>query len=160
MWVFTYYFIGAYIKKHNIKISNIKGLVILFFSLLLSFILYFIARTNESFTFYCEYFEFTTLISSVMIFLLCFNIKTEKIPKIINKAITSVSDLSLGTYLMSYIVDIVVYINLLEATQISNKVELYYLPTVIFNFIVSLTLSKIINSIYNLLFKVWLKIKK
>ena len=91
------------------------------------------------------------LLSSTLLFIFILNLKLDRVPIILKKIITRISELSLGIYLISSIVD-----NLLYAHCFKNIIRFSingYLGIIPFVLIISTCLSIIIYYIYELIDK-------
>lgn len=151
IWPLTYYFLGSYIREFKIKISLKKGGVLLLgmFVLFGSFNFY----RNKGGLFewgqYNDYYSMMTIINSVLIFILCLQIKTEKIPYIIKKVILKISELSFGMYLVSSVFDKIIYAKLVAyVPQMTQRLE-WYIIVVPLIFTCSLITAQLLNILLN-----------
>ena len=147
----TYYFIGAYLNEYTIKIRK-PFLALLAFSVLLaeSVLSYYLVNTGKvSFAEYdysLGYGTFPTLIVTTCLFLMLYNIEIKN--KVSNQILTTISKITLEIYLISYLVDRLVYPYLKEYYFSDSAAMLpYYVLIVPFIFIVSVFLAIIINFI-------------
>ena len=103
----TYYFIGVYIRKYDIKIQTKKNILMLLAVILLSGI--FNCYKSYGLIFqkgeYVQWQSIQNVLASVLLFVWLKNINLEKWPNIIKRAIVKISELSLGIYLCSAIFD-------------------------------------------------------
>ena len=111
LYPMTYYFIGAYLKEYPPKLSKTKLFVLLIISLNL-FAVYNIYRswgnsiTSGSWTNWCS---FEQVIDTTLLFALLLKVKLDKAPKSVKYVLAKLSDLTLGTYLISYLFDRTIY---------------------------------------------------
>lgn len=159
----TYYFIGAYLKeyKDGINISAKKC----FFALLVLTVVFgsynFWRSHNVNFVWgkWNSWSGIENVIDTVLLFLCILKLNTKSLPTAAKKCFSTVSELSLGAYLLSWIFDDTFYRILNEhisATQ--NRLFFYPLivPTVFF---CSLALAWIVKLICRALLKLPEKIK-
>ncbi|MDD2409899.1 MAG: acyltransferase family protein [Bacilli bacterium] len=142
----TYYFIGSYINEYNVKIDKNKNLFLLFLFILIFSIFNFYRNYNHSFDYgiYTSWNSFENVIISVLVFIFLLNLKLTKLNLFFKKIIIKIAELSLGTYLLSYIADKLFYPILLENVESVKLTLNYFLPFVIFIFIYSNLLSYIL----------------
>lgn len=156
----TYYFIGLYLKEHNVKIKKINCiLIILSTSMLLGSISYY-KSYGKVFAWenYCNYNSFLVLILSVLIFIFILNLKIDK-DNFFTKAISRISKVSLGMYLVSYIFDNIFYKILNSNVNIENR--FIYMPIIVLIvFICSFILSNVVEAIKNIIINIFKKEKK
>lgn len=156
----TYYFIGAYLNEFRPKIKPIKNLIF-YIATGIIFGLYCIYRSyNHIFisAAYQSWNGFPVMIMSILLFVLIVNIKTEKFSSTTKLLLAKLSDLSLGAYLISSLVDDLVY-NFIEKIITNDLEEQFrYYPVCIFVIIVlSFLLSYLINNIYDILNSIFSK---
>lgn len=148
----TYYFIGAYIRKYDIKIKPKKNLlmlitVILFsglFNCYMSFGLVF--QKGE----HVQWQSIQNVLSAVLLFILIKDLNLEKWPNTIKKAVVKISELSLGIYLCSGIFDTIFYKVLCNQVPIMVERLNYFIIIAPIVFLCSTMLAAILNSIYML----------
>lgn len=136
-------------KEYDIKLSTKKT-----FFLLLSTLIIFSAfnyyrsypNTFASGT-YDSWGGFENVVTSTLSFLLILHLDLQKLPVSISKIILKISSLSFGTYLLSYIVDNVIYpyFNLL-VPNVLHRLNWYFIVVPLV-FICALTLSRIVTLI-------------
>lgn len=145
----TYYFIGCYLKENKININKIFNIILLVLSVFLSTIINLKQSTGNTFTFgiYNDWGSILNLIPSVLVFIFVINIDLENINKKISKIIIKISELSLGIYLTSAIIDDLIYYNYFSTNRLP------YFKIVPLVFLLSTSLSMIINIIYKLINK-------
>lgn len=163
IWPLTYYFIGAYIREFDIKISVRKNLFMIMMAVwgFGTFNYYRSYGGVFSAGAYTDWGGFENLIDSVLIFLLILHINLEKLNGILRKVILKISDLSFGTYLVSCIVDNVLYPQFNAIIkEVPLKLEWYFVVVPI-SFIISLLLSQIVNWASNsIIYAIQMKIQK
>ena len=147
----TYYFIGAYIREYGFKIKKFHTSLLLFSILLFSTIFYIVLSYNKNFVTrpFTEYGGPGTFIIAILVFGLLLNINVSKFPKLSNKFIVKVSEVSFGMYLFSYIIDKIVYKKFNSCILNVNDRFIYYFLIVPLIFFVAFILALIVNFIYN-----------
>lgn len=153
----TYYFIGCYLKEYKININKYVN-ILLFFSLtaLSSYINIIFSKGNcFKNEIYNNRGSIFNVLTAVLFFIFIINLNLNRMPKMISKIITKISNLSLGIYLLSVIADDLLYFHIFKDTNLySFKGYFTIIPLV---FILSIVLSIIINIIYKLIDKYILK---
>lgn len=149
LYPITYYFIGCYLKENKIKINKTLNTILFIAIITISTIINLKLSNGKNFVFdaFNDWGSIFNLIPSTLVFIFIININTDKISKIIKRIITKISELSLGIYLTSAIIDDLLYVNYFE------KNEIYYFKIVPLVFLLSTSLSMIINIIYKLINK-------
>lgn len=156
IWPLTYYFVGAYIKKYNVKYDVRKNFLLLI--IFIGIFCYFNYFRNVNMVYvdalYMQYFGFEAFIISVLLFILMLNLNLEKINDRVKKGIIAVSNLSLGIYLSSKVFDTVIY-TILKSKIVDVQVRiLFFVPVVLTVFVCSIILSIIVNYIYKILYNI------
>lgn len=149
----TYYFIGCYLQEYQIKMSKIKNILLIFISLIIFGSINYDASYNIPFLDYQTYNSIQFVVLSVLVFIFLVNIKINKAPKLVEKILIKMSDLSLGAYLSSYIFDMLIYPYF---NKISIRFSNYFiiLPIV---FVCSYILSMLVNGLINTFKKILIK---
>lgn len=163
----TYYFIGAYLSEFKIKVNSFK----LFIGYLI---------TGTIFGVYCFYRSynhvfvsgnwqnwngFPVMIISVLLFVFLSKIKTDNLNTTIKSILKKLSDLCLGAYLVSSLVDDLVYnfIGKMITNELNEQFK-YYPICVLTVIFLSFILSYLINVIYKILYtfvsKIYTLVKK
>ncbi len=147
LYPFTYYFIGAYIKEYDIKISKTKNGILLVMAMVLFGIYNFYRNYSRNFVMsdYVNFHSFESVVVSVLFFVFILHLDLKSLPNILKKMTTLISQLSLGTYLISYLSDKVIYVKLLEFCGSFQACIPYYPIAVLVVFIISNLLSAILN---------------
>lgn len=149
----TYYFIGAFIREYQPKISKKFLLISIITTLFFQTLSYVLLNNNELFSWniFGNYGSFLTLIISVLFFLLIYdiNLKNEKLKKII----TRISLISFDMFLLSYIVDKTIYPKISSYINRPIKYIVALIPTAIIIFICTYILSEIKNFIFTIIQK-------
>lgn len=160
----TYYFIGAYIKEYDIKMSKKKNLILFILCILIFGTYNFLRNYKSTFDYgiYSGWNGFENIISSTLIFIFLLHLDLSKINKLVEKIIIIVSELSLGTYLISYIVDAYIYPKILGLECIEGPIYLleYFIPIILGIFIISCILSSYIYIIMKIVKYIYEKLKK
>lgn len=111
LYPMTYYFIGAYLKEYPPKASKTKLFVLLIISLNL-FAVYNIYRSGKSNLMsasWTNWSGFEQVVDTSLLFALLLKVKLDNAPKPVKSVLAKLSDLTLGTYLISYIFDRIIY---------------------------------------------------
>ena len=150
----TYYFIGAYIKEYQVKISKLMCSLAIFAVVLFDVAAVKIQSKGLAYTTTIDgYGNLPVAILSVLIFLLLYDINVEG--QGAKNLFKTISSLSLGTFLVSYIFDRIIYSYLnAHVIDFPNRLKYYIIATPII-FFASIALSAVIEAIY----KLYLRIK-
>ncbi len=156
LYPITYYFIGRYLRDYPLKFSFKKKFLILISTLLVQtslcfFMNYGMLYPGTWFGFNdCGHFNLFTIVITVMIFSMFANVSIKN--KIISKSISTISLVTFEMYLISWVVDRIIY---KTGVFFDNVFEFfgYYVLYVGFDFIVSFVLAFIINKICVYLYK-------
>lgn len=144
----TYYFIGCYLKEYKINLNKCLNLILFFIVFVISSIinLYFSKENYFVWGIYNDWSSIFNVATSVLVFIFIINLNLNKIPNKINKIISKISELSLGIYLTSSIIDNFLYFHYFKNIDFfSFKGYFEIVPLVL---ILSTSLSIIINIIY------------
>lgn len=153
LYPLTYYFIGCYLKEYKININKYVNILLFFSLIVLSSYINIIFSKGDHFKneIYNNRGSIFNVLSAVLFFIFIINLNLNKMPKVISKIITKLSNLSLGIYLLSVIPDNLLYFHIFKDTNLySFKGYFTIIPLV---FILSIVLSIIINVIYKLIDK-------
>ena len=144
------YFVGCFINEYKIKLNKyILFPILILTAFLNTFILYFYAQggTLESLNI-SECYLFSVIIS-VLVFLLLYDIKCNK--KFVVKTIRFLSDVSFGTYLISYCFDDYIY----KSTLFLKSNPYYFVICVLVLTPIIFILSSIASYIVSLFIKIF-----
>lgn len=153
-WYITYpllyYFIGSYINEYKIRINSYINLFIMMLVLFLETLTTYFYFNNNYFGYeiFYGYGALPTVIVSVLIFLLLYD-KDVKC-KVVRFAVSSIAKVSFTMYLLSYIIDKIVYAELVQryGTATNGLILLKYLvPVVISVFVITYIVSFIVEEI-------------
>ena len=128
-----YYFMGAYILEYDIKIkSPALSLAALFGATVLFGATNFILRSGKLYgwTDYTLWGGLPTVVISVLLFITLRRISPQDPPKWIRAAVQWLSNITLGTYLLSYIFDVLVY-GLLNSRVTAVFMRIDWLPAAV-----------------------------
>lgn len=162
LYPITYYYIGAYIKEYDIKLSVKKTFILLLGALIVfsAFNYYRSYPGTFSHGAYNYWGGFENVITSTLSFLLLLHLDLKKIPYSLSKIIIKISNLSFGAYLLSYISDSVIYPYLIAAVpNMRHRLKWYFL-VIPLSFLLSLILSEIVTLICRLLHTIYNLTKK
>lgn len=149
MYPITYYYIGAYLSKYKPKISISKNIFLIVISTLLYALFNYYRSYGTKYVtgLWIDYSSIFVLIISVLFFNLLLNIKINNTSKK-DYFFKLISDSVLGAYLISCMFDLIVYKKLAKLV-VNAKDRIFYVPiTVIVVFILSLSLSILVELIY------------
>ena len=152
MYPLAYYFTGAYLREYGIK-ARTKTIIITFLISLFVFGAFNYYRSYGS-TFrtgsQINWGGIQTYLLTVMLFVMLSRIKTDNWSVGVKKFLWKVSDLALGTYLMSYVFDRVIYYDYLNRNVPVMQERLpWFLLCVPIVFILSNFASLILNAVAN-----------
>lgn len=153
----TYYFIGCYLREYKIHLNKYLNIFYFVLVIALSGIINICFSHDKLFVWgiHNDWGSIFNVLSSTLLFIFILNLNLDKIPIILKKIITRISELSLGIYLTSSIVD-----NLLYSHCFKGIIHFSingYLGIIPFILIISTCLSVIIHFIYELIDKYILK---
>jgi surface polysaccharide O-acyltransferase-like enzyme len=144
----TYYFIGAFLSEYPIKVKKLYLVLLAVLVLLVQTVItYFVPL----FLWMGDYGGFFNAIVAICVFLCLFDMNVTN--KASNSVITNISKITLEIYLISYVVDRLVYPQLLER-YFSNSSEMlpYIVVIILFVFAVSVLAANIVSYIQRKLF--------
>ena len=147
----TYYFLGCFIREFKPKLN----------AHLNAFLIIVLAFAFGSFNFYRsrgayfvsgiwqEWGALPNVIMTVLVFIFLLNLPSDRLPNPIKTALSHISDLTLGGYLLSYIFDQYFYEKLNAKVEVVTDRIVYFVPMVAVVAIFSLLLSLAVNLLYN-----------
>ena len=153
LYPITYYFIGCYINEYKPKIGKLKNVFLLLITLIISTIVNILISNGTTFVrdVHNDWGSTFNVLTSVLTFVLIINLNLDNVNKNISKFITKISELSLGMYLASAIVDNYIYFNVLD--KFSSCDFITYIIKVPIVVILSLIISLFINLLYKIIDK-------
>ena len=153
----TYYFIGCYLKEYKINISKITNILLFVIVLIISWLIniYFSKGNNFIWGVYNDWGSIFNVLTSTLIFIFIINLNLSKLSNKLKKIIVKISELSLGIYLTSSIVDDFLYFNYFKNIDFFSFFG--YFKIVLLVLLLSISLSVIINIIYKLIDKYIIK---
>lgn len=153
MYPITYYFIGSYIREYEVKINKYINIIILISLIFLQTIIMFYQAHGYIFTdkIRIDYNNLFTIATSTLLFILIY--KRESKGNIIPKIISKISQVSFNMYLISFIFDSVIYVELRKI--FTDKYSLFEIPllSIPIIFILSFISALIIDFIVKLLIR-------
>jgi len=150
LYPITYYLIGAFISEFDVKIRTWINLAIILLIILMNTILAIYVSHGSVFEWgiFNDWNGFGNVLLSTFAFIFIKHLNLEKVPAWTEKFILSVSELSLGIYLVSWIFDSLAYPVLnSNIPQVQNRL-FYYFLVVPLVFLGSALLAWMINIIY------------
>ena len=149
----TYYFIGCYIKEYNPKINKIYNIILLIIVLIISAIININLSKGSTFSWgiHNDWGSILNVASSVLVFVFIHNLNLSNLNIKLKRIIIKISELSLGVYLSSAIIDNFLYHNYFKNINFMNMIG--YIKIVPLVFILSISLSMIINFFYKMINK-------
>ncbi|MCI6789111.1 MAG: acyltransferase family protein [Mollicutes bacterium] len=149
----TYYFIGCYLKEYKVDLNKYLNILLFIIVLIVSSIinLYFSKGNYFKFGVYNDWGSIFNVLTSALVFIFIINLNLNKVPNKISKIISKISELSLGMYLNSSVIDDFLYFHYFKDIDFfSFKGYFKIVPLVL---ILSISLSIIINIIYKIIDK-------
>ena len=150
MYPITYFYLGRYMKEYPITIKPVSKLVlavIVFgFAGLFNYYRSYEGQFIESL--WNDNGSFLTTLQSVLVFSILSDVNYEKMSVPVKRIAAMVSELSLGAYLTSWILDLAVYEKLNQVASTMDRQILYFPVAVIVIFLGSLCLSAVIQLLY------------
>lgn len=146
----TYYFTGCYIREYGTKIKNIYLIIALVVAVFGfgTFNFYRCYGMPFSTSNYVYWYGIEPYVMSVLIFLIIKNLKLDNINVKVKFVLWKVSDLVLGTYLLSFIFDAIYYYEFLNKNTTDFYARFPFMPLMILCVFVSALISSgIINLI-------------
>lgn len=154
VYPFTYYFIGAYIRDYQEDLKSKKITAILFYCLiiLINSSVNVIISYNQNFvwTKMVDYGGIQNVLSTTALFIFLSSINLGSTDSFFARTIAKISKLSFGMYLLSWIMDQIVYHRLNEPIPVIQERFKFYIVAVPVVFIGSMILSAVANGIYKL----------
>lgn len=153
----TYYFIGCYIKEYKPNIKKKTNIIYILLTLIISVAINIYLSNNTIFNrgIHNDWGSILNVLLSIFIFIFIINLDLKKLNNKIKRIIVKLSELSLAIYLSSSVIDNFIYYHFLkEYTKCSIKGYITLIPLI---FILSTSLSMIMNYIYYLLNKYIIK---
>lgn len=156
-WTFlyplTYYFIGCYLREYKINIKKYKNILLFFICLVISTLVNIYVSNGNNFVrgIFNDWGSILNILTSSLIFNLIININLQNINIKVKRIIVKISELSLGIYLTSGIVDLFLYFDYFKDVDFFSFIG--YFKIVPFVFVLSSGLSMIINMIYKIIDK-------
>lgn len=149
----TYYFIGCHLREYKINIKAYKNILLFLVCLIISSLINIYTSKGSSFVWgtHNDWGSILNILTSSLVFIFIINLNLQKINIKVKKIIIKISELSLGMYLTSAVVDNFLYFNHFKNTNFLNYQG--YFKIVPLAFIISISLSMIINFIYKIIDK-------
>lgn len=147
-----YYFLGAYLRKYEIKISTKLNVILLIILVILDGVFNFYRSYNSQYIWgtWNSYYSAIVMLTTFLTFNLFLKIKIKEGKIILEKILKTISDACLGAYLISCCFDIFFYEKLAQMVP-EYKDKILYAPLmVLIVFICSIATSILLNYIYNL----------
>lgn len=153
LYPITYYFIGCYLRENKININRGLNIVLFFLSIIISAFVNIHLSIGNTFAFgiFNDWGSILNVIPSVLIFIYIMNINMERLSIKIKRIIVKISELSLGIYLTSAIIDDLLYRNYFQNVNFMSFFG--YFKIVPLTFILAISLSIVINIIYKVINK-------
>lgn len=119
----TYFFIGKYLREYSIKMSTKKLFLFMIIVVILAGSYNYYRSYGGAFLWgrWQDYGSFWITIQSVLVFSILIKVKYEKVSPLIKKICEIMADCSLGAYLISYIFDNIVRVNLSDFIDVNQQ---------------------------------------
>lgn len=153
----TYYFIGCYLKEYKVNINKYLNVLLFVIVLIVSSLINIHFSNGNKFVWgiYNDWGSIFNVLTSVLVFIFVINLNLGKVSNKISRVIVKISELSLGMYLTSSMIDDFLYFHYFKDINFfSIKGYFEIVPLVL---ILSISLSMIINVIYKLIDKLIVK---
>lgn len=149
----TYYFIGCYLREYKINIEKYKNILLFLLCLILSTLINIFVSKGNIFVWgtHNNWGSIFNILTSSLTFIFILNLNLEKLNTNIKNIITTISELSLGIYLTSAIVDNFLYLHCFKNINLLNIQGYFKIVPLVF--ILSTFLSLIINFLYKIIDK-------
>ncbi|MGN0452404.1 MAG: acyltransferase [Ruminococcus sp.] len=148
----TYYFVGAYLRRHKEELKIKAGYAFLIFlGIFTVFGIYTLSRTQGialSVFSWTDYKSPGIFALSVSLFVFINSINFKRVPGFIKKAAGKLSDLAFGAYLGSWIADYLFYPHLKSHVVGIDNMLWFYIPAVLFELTVAFIISFFANLVY------------
>lgn len=153
----TYYFIGCYLREYKINLKKVVNVFLFFIAVLVSSLINIYLSFENDFVWgvHNSWGSIFNVLSSTLIFIFIINLDLSKIPIRLNRIISKISELSLGIYLTSAIVDNFLYNHYFDNINFLSVMN--YFKIVSFVFLLSTGLSMIINVLYKIIDKYFIQ---
>ena len=150
----TYYFTGCYIREYGTKIKNVFLIIALVIAIFGFGTFNFYRCYGSTFTTanYVYWYGIEPYVMSVLIFLIISKLKLENINVKAKFVLWKISDLVLGTYLVSFIFDSIYYYEILNKNTPDFYARFPFMPLMVLWVFVSALLSSAILNIICLLY--------
>jgi len=148
LYPITYYFVGCYLNEYNINISKKRNIIYILITLLASTIFNIIISNNSSFVWgiHNDNASIFNLLLAMLVFELLKKVNLTNLKQTTQKILITISNLSLGIYLTSSIVD-----NFFNENIFTNSVGCNfktYIKIVPLVFLTSTLLAIVLNFVY------------
>ncbi|MBQ3054461.1 MAG: acyltransferase family protein [Clostridia bacterium] len=145
----AYYFLGCYLKEYPLKLKKSMSLFLIFdITLLCALASYLYSKDNVfQWASFQDHGTAGVFLNTALVFSLLIRTKTDNLAPFFKKSLASISGLTLGAYLISYIFDSVFYPILNEKTPFEQRLYCF-IPITLAVFICSLALSYVADLIY------------
>ena len=144
----TYYFIGCYLREYKVNISKKINIILLIISIIISSGINIYLSYGKTFSWgiHNDYGSILNVIPATLVFIFIINLNIEKVNLKIKRVIVKISELSLGIYLSSAMIDNFLYTHFFkDYNLLSIKGYFKVIPLV---FVLSTSISIIVNWLY------------
>ena len=157
LYPISYYFLGCYLKEYDIKINKVANIILIIIILEISTMIN--IRLSFGNRFVCDAYNdwgcILNVILTFLVFTLILNTNLDKLNHRVKRVIAKVSELSLGIYLTSAIIDDLLYYNYFRPWMVRGITGYFKIVPLVF--ILSASLSMIINTVYNFINKLFIE---
>ena len=156
----TFYFIGCYLREYGLKISKAKNIILLIASVVIGGLFniyrsapnYFVGGDWQTWG------SIINVINATLVFGLLLKIDDSKIPAKMHKPLKTLSDITFGAYLMSWVFDDFFYAKLCAAVPEMPMRLNWFILMPLLTFVCALACSYVLNIIYNICYNITVKI--
>ena len=161
LYPLAYYFIGAYISEYKINMPKIKNSLLIVASIFIFGSITVFNSYGKSYAsgVFNDWGGLPNFVTATLIFILLLNLNLGRLPSFFKGIIAKIAELSLATYLLSYMFDRYIYdILVTKVPIIENRLPWYFVAAPII-FILSLLLAQLVVLLSDILLGMFLKAK-
>lgn len=152
----AFYFLGAYIREYQPKISKINNIIYIILLLFIQTIItyFYCGGDTFSWTIMGDYGNVFTFIIAALVFCLFYNLNIKKSSLITDKLIPYLSDCCFSVYLISFLVDLHFYKYITYLNMPWYKTAILFPISILLHYTICVIIVSIINIFKNIIKKV------
>lgn len=153
LYPLTYYFIGCYLREYKIELKKYKNILMFLICLIISTLIniWLSHGSNFVWSIHNDWGSILNVLTSSLIFIFIINLNLQNINMKLKRIISKISELSLGIYLTSSIIDNFLYFDYFANINFLSFIGYFKIVPLVFT--LSASLSMIINIIYKIIDK-------